>query len=281
MLRNCLGFVVVWLVLVAAYGAWLFTELPPPMHVAGPLIAATVVWFGLVMLSGARYDYRDWRASVRMARGEPPRDGDLVSATGTIGQTFEPLQSPMSGRDCVLYSYEAGTASGGAKACFGFGMTRCTVQTAYAQFHLGTFPVLEGFPRIDADPAIAGAYLESAHFEDVELSAMVRAMMSVHKEPPPLKKDFRMSRLDVETEGLSGEERIVRSGDHVTARGRFVAGTNSIVGGPREGGYLRLVPGGDAQHVPSLPSKAIRGVIVGLLMIVAANAVLLWVVSKA
>lgn len=281
MLRNCLVFVAIWIALVLLYAGWLWTELPPPMHFFGPLIMGSIVWLGVVMVYGARNDLADWRAQRRMSRGEPPRDGDLVSAIGPIRPAaFEPLTSPVSGRECVLYSYTAGTTGGGARACAGFGMTRCSVQTAHGQLNLGTFPVLEGFPEERGDDALTEAYLSQAEFEDVEVTGLVKAMFKVHSQAPPLKMDLRTS-TNMPEGDLRVEEHIVAPGTIVTAIGRYVAANGSIIGGTREGGYLRLFRGGDAQkEVSAFPGKAVRGVIVGLLIIAAANAALVWVLGR-
>ena len=280
MLRSCLIAIAGWIVLVLLYGGWLWTELPPPMHLVGPLILGTFVWFGLLTIYGARHEFADWRAQSRMSRGEPPRNGDLVSAIGTIYAGFESLQSPVSGRDCVLYSYTAGVAGGGARACAGFGMTRCSVQTAHGQFQLGTYPVLEGFPEETIESAIAEPYLSSAQFEDVALTALMKQMLAIHSQAPPLKKDLRTSIETPKFDDIRVEERIVAPGTMVTAIGRFVAATNSIVGGAREGGYLRLYPGGDARHVAAFPWKAVRSVIVGLLMVAGANGGIWWLLQR-
>jgi hypothetical protein len=52
------------------------------------------------------------------------------------------------------------------------------------------------------------------------------------------------------------------------------------VGGTREGGYLRLFAGGDAQRVSAFPWKAVRSVIVGLVVVVAANGAIWWIVQR-
>ena len=125
---------------------------------------------------------------------------------------------------------------------------------------------------------MAESYLSTAHFQDVAFTSLVKAMFSVHNQAPPLTLNLRVTTEAMpNVDRIRVEEHIVAPGATVTAIGRYVSATNSIVGGSREGGYLRLYAGtGPAQSSSAFPWKAVRSVIVGLLIVAAANGGLWW-----
>src|SRR5690349_8055476 len=147
MARNCGIAIALWIALAGGYFWFLRTRLEMPVSLIVALVIATIVWVALVNMHAARLAYADWQARNRMARGERPHDGDLVSAVGELRPTFEPLRSPLRGTPCVAYTYKIGPrgemSEGSTPDYAGFAATRCAVQTPYGSFQLGSFPLFE------------------------------------------------------------------------------------------------------------------------------------------
>ncbi|HEX2834273.1 MAG TPA: hypothetical protein VHW00_14785 [Thermoanaerobaculia bacterium] len=286
MVRNCAAAIAVGVALLGGYLWFLHGRLEMPFLFIVALVMALVVWTALVVMNGGRYAWRDWRARNRMARGERPADGELVSAVGEIRAALGVLHSPLRGVPCVAYSYKIGppaqTSDGPAPDFAGFAMSRCTVHTPYGSFHLASFPMFEGIPEERGDPAVAAQYVASTQFERLDgFQAMVRAMFALHSTPPPFRKDWRVAgepRIAVEEAEL--EERVIPAGARVTAVGRYVAASGSIVADLNDQGYLRLSLGGEPRRESRFPGNAVMKIAGGLVVIVAANALLLWVLEQ-
>jgi len=280
MKRNCSIAIVLWFVLVGAY-FYALRAIPGTGKYFAALATGTVVWMGAALVHGVRYSIRDWRARRRMARGERPRDGDLVAAIGPIHTTFESLQAPFSGRPCVLYSYEIGPQPSGegrsARDYVGYGMTRCGVRTPYGELALGSFPVLEHFFETEVERGAAAEYLANTQFEELSgIAGVVKSMLSVHTSAPPLRKDWKIGESMTDIGHAQVTEKILAPGDTITAFGRYVAASNAIVSDTHEKGFLRVRRGGDALHVPAIPWNAIGGFFGGLAIIAIANAVFIY-----
>ena len=279
MIVNCSVALALWVALAGGY-FYVLRDIPGSGKYFAALAMATVVWMGVAMIHGVRYQLRDWRARKRMARGERPLDGDLAAAIGTVHTTFETLQAPFSGRECVLYSYEIGPPGGGegkpARDYVGYGMTRCAVRTPYGEFALGSFPVLEHVFETEADRVAAEHYVATTQFENLGgVVAALRSMMGVHTTAPPLKKDWQI--------GSAGNihraevlEKIIAPGETITAFGRYVAASNSIISDTKQKGFLRVRRGGDALHAPSIPWNAIGSFFGGIALIAIANVVFVY-----
>ena len=280
MTRNCSIAIVLWFVLAGAY-FYVLRNNPGGDKYWAAVVMATVVWVGVVMIQGVRFSLRDWNARKRMARGERPRDGDLAAAIGPVSAGFDTLRAPFSGRECVLYSYDIGPRASGdgrpARDYTGFGMARCSVRTPYGEIALGAFPVLEHVFETEVDRSAAAAYVESTNFEELGgVIGAVRKMMSVHTTAPPIRKDWKIGKPSVDVRHAEVIEKIIAPGETITAFGRYVAASNSIVSDTKEKGFLRLRRGGDALHPPTVPWNAIGSLLGGLALIAAANLVFVY-----
>ncbi|HEX7808564.1 MAG TPA: hypothetical protein VF608_07565 [Thermoanaerobaculia bacterium] len=283
MARNCGTAIVLWILLAGGYGYFLRDRLPMPAMPIVAIVMATFVWMGLIVINGGRYALRDWHAQNRMARGERPADGQLVAAIGPIRPTLGALHSPLRGVECVAYTYKIGppaqTSDSPAPDYAGFAITRCAVHTSYGAMHIGTFALFEGVEKAVGDRAHAMAYVESTKFETLEgFKELATSMFAMYTAPAPMRRDWRVGgepRLPVSSADL--EESVIRVGETVTAYGRYVAATNSIVSDIKDQGYLRITPGGEARRESSFPSNAIQKFIGGSVAIVASNALLWWV----
>ncbi|HUP62480.1 MAG TPA: hypothetical protein VNA69_18900 [Thermoanaerobaculia bacterium] len=283
MLRNCSIAVVAWIALAGAYAYVLRDELPMPTLAIASVIVGTAVWVGLVWIFGTRHQVRDWRARNRTARGERPLDGDLTAITGVIHPSFEPIKAPLSGRDCVIYNYDAGSA----RTFVGFGMTRCAVRTPLGDYFLGSFPVLQGFAKSDVDRETAMQYLQSTRFEFANILQLTKLMFKMHTEAPPLRRDWKLGeeggrpvRPDVADETSALQECIIAPGETVTAIGRYNSGISALVSDAKEKGFLRLTRGGQEIRAQAIPWAAIRSFFGGVAIVAIANAILWFVLEQ-
>jgi hypothetical protein len=285
MVRNCVTAIVLWIVLAGGYFYALRDRLPMPALPLVAIVVATIVWTGLIVMNSGRYALRDWRAQNRMTRGERPADGDLVAAIGPIRPILGVLHSPLRGIECVAYSYKIGppaqSSDSPAPDYAGFAITRCAVHTNYGAMHIGTFALFEGVEKEEGDRTHAEAYVASTRFETLDgFKELATSMFAMYTAPAPMRRDWRVGgepRVPVADADL--EESVIRTGEIVTAYGRYVAATNSIVSDMKDQGYLRITPGGEARRESSFPSNAIQKFIGGLVAIAASNAVLWWVLS--
>jgi len=281
MVRNCSIAIIVWILLVAGYGYYLWPQVRDEARWIVPLVMGSVVWGGLASIHGTRYALRDWRARNRLARGERPQDGDLVSAIGAIRPVFEPLRAPFTGRECVLYSYEIGPPPSGqgrvAKDYAGFGMVPCEVQTPYGAFRLGTFPILENLADDRGDRTLGDEYVQATTFEELSIATVAKRIFAIHTQPPPLRIDWRIGQPS--HVGLQYVEQILAPGQTITAIGRYISANNSIVSDTKDKGYLRVRPGGDPRRVSSFPSEALGKLFGGLAIVVVAN-VVMWLLLR-
>jgi hypothetical protein len=150
-------------------------------------------------------------------------------------------------------------------------MIRCSVRTTYGEIALGSFPVLENFYETPGDRAAAIRFVESTNFIEPEgVTGMVKSMFGVHATAPPLKQDWRIGKPS-NIHDAEASEKILAPGDTITAIGRYVAASNSIVSDTKEKGFLRVRRGGEALRVPAVPWNAIGGFFGGIAIVAVAN----------
>jgi len=236
--RNCLIAILLWVVLVAAYGVFLLDRAP----VALAPVVASLTWLGLLMMNGLRTVLRDWR--LRRRAGEPPEDGVWMAAIGEVRPVFEALEAPMSGRACVAYRYSIG------RDYSGVGFTRCTVG-AYA---LCAVPVMEGFARDRVEGA--QRYIAETRFVSLpDAREIALATLSLYTMPAPLRRDWLIGTAPAEPGEAT--ETIVPAGAAVTAYGRYSAATHALID-------VRLQPG-EGYIAPDALARFVSGfVLVGV-----------------
>src|SRR3954464_2230455 len=105
--RSCVGALVVWAALIAAYAyvAWQKIGEPVPALAIGALGGT----FTAMLVSSflGIFTSRSDRAAFRRALAmEPVRDGRLEAASGQIRPLDAPLVSPFTGQPCVAYEYD-------------------------------------------------------------------------------------------------------------------------------------------------------------------------------
>src|SRR5688500_17751694 len=221
-MRRCSIVIALWIALFLAYAFALYhADLPVEGALLGAAMMASLVLFGLLMMNGARSAMRDLEAREHFLRGARPRDGEFVAVIGEIRPTFEPLHAPISGRECVAYRYDVGNNY------IGFAVARCAIHSAYGTIALGSFPSCTGF---DSRPGDAQEYVDATSFQDLSTVMDIAKFTSdLHKQPTPLRIDWRMGAAPASVRGVESKETIVESGATVTAYGRYVAARNELV----------------------------------------------------
>jgi hypothetical protein len=278
--RTCVLTLIGWIVLAAVYG-WYVREMPGAVPFVVAAGMASLVGLGILMVIGARYELRDWRARNRAARGERPEDGQFVAVIGEIRPLFEPLIAPLTGRECVAYRYDVGISKEApiARDYTGFGMTRCSVYTSHGPVSLGSFPVLHGFAELRGDGSMMKDYVASATFEPIQTlgDAVKRTAGMFIEAKPPLRKDWRLALAPPPLDGVESREVCVPSRAMVTAYGRFSSSTHALVAGTEAQGHLRLVDGGVPHRAAGVPMRTIAQLCSGAVLIAVAH-LILWIV---
>jgi hypothetical protein len=276
MRRNCLITIVIWFALIAGYAVSLRQRLGPPELFIAAAAMGTAVGAGLLMFKAAANVIRDSAARDRLARGQRPRDGELVAAVGEIRPMMDPLHAPFTGRECVAYTYRIGGIPGHERATptdyVGFGFTRCAVHTPYGSFAIGSFPVLEGFGMEIGAATDAARYIAETKFEQMNrVTTLTKTTYGLYMMTPPVRIDWSFGEPAESMLGRIPIETIVESGARVTAYGRYSARDQSIITGTE---YVRLVP----QLKEQIRHASALGQSIGGLMIIGAAHLILWAV---
>jgi hypothetical protein len=104
-------------------------------------------------------------------------------------------------------------------------------------------------------------------------------VFAIHEAAAPLKRDLKFGEPTSSVEQATVHETLIVPGAVVTAIGKYVAGTHSIVADTQAKGYLRVHMGGDARRVSAFPGKAIGQFLGGLAIAAAANGAL-WLILR-
>ena len=255
--RGCVFIVVFFVAIFAAYLTFFtrYFEWPGNLIAAG--FGALFGGIGISSIGHVVWGWRDMRAFARAARREPPVDGRLVAAAGSIRPLGAPLTSPLGGEPCVAYEYEVvsrervGRGSNASRHCdiAGFALTAASIDTPHGGVRLLGFPLLDEFPqdRPGHDSlSRAEQYAASTTFEKAQGLAALRMFSefddALADADGIVRKDFRMTSGPIPFEQRLLNERLVRVGQEVCALGRYDAAKRALV--PRGTTLNRLWPGG-------------------------------------
>ena len=117
-----------------------------------------------------------------------------------------------------------------------------------------------------ARPGDAQEYVAATSFVDLSTVMDIAKFTSdLHKQPTPLRIDWRMGAAPASVRGIESTETVIESGATVTAYGRYVASRNELVSDAKLD--LRMAAGTEK----GLPPGAMSRLITGLALIVIAN----------
>ena len=252
--RGCALILIFFVALFSAYLAFFtrYFEWPGNLIAAG--FGALFGGLGLSSIANVGWTWRDMRAFARAARREPPADGQLVAAAGSIRPLGAPLTSPLGGETCVAYEYEvlsrekAGQGKNASRPCdiAGFAMTAASIDTPHGGVRLLGFPLLDEFPQERRDsPGLAKQYFASTTFEAAQGLGALKLFSefddALADADGIVRKDFRLTSGEIPFDRRLLNERVVEAGQQVCALGRYDAAKRALV--PRGATLNRLWPG--------------------------------------
>jgi hypothetical protein len=279
---------------VIAAALWYFLRDPLPNGAAWAvaIVAGILIHLAYAALTTGRRREGDLRL-LRKA-GEPPADGKRVALVGTVKATEGTLRAPISGAECVAYSYEIyhfvevprrnRTPDKRRVPDFaGVALAPSVIHTPQGDFRLLAFPFLNGFPRqTHSDSAHlkrADDYVQRTTFEKTtafigELAVLDRAMRETEGA---LKKDWRMSDAGAVT-NMTADEQCLPPDAKVCAFGIYSAEKQSLVPDTASDSRALLLLAGDAQEgAANLASSARVSRRVGIAAVVPAIAVVAFI----
>ena len=121
-------------------------------------------WLAVNLVISAGTAWRERRAIVAGIAGTPPVDGRKAILVGHIDAAGPALQAPLSGRDCVAYTFEIYEIRGSGKRqskvvyCDGIALTPSLIVTRAGSFRLLAVPELVCDPAdLDREAALTRA----------------------------------------------------------------------------------------------------------------------------
>ena len=282
--RTCLPWLVGFFGLAAALGVWFairFPDAPPDTSPRLPplpyrlvlsfgagLIGAIPGTLALMGFDGVRTRLAERLGLMRAAGPKVPVDGAFQPFFGRIVTEGPMLVAPLSGRECLLYRYEA-TESAGSRstvnAADGYALTPSHLDTAAGRIHLLAYMDLEfNAESLDAESARERlrTYLPTVQLFKPALDPM-RTLRETERhvldDDGSIRFDHGLPDAAETATGFS--ERIVQHGDEVAVFGMYSAQRNGIVPDPaaeiphrarlRKGSLPRLARGFVVQAVAS------------------------------
>ena len=252
--RGCALILICFVALFATYFAFFtrYFEWPGNLIAAG--FGALFGGIGISSVAQVGWAWRDLRAFARAARREPPGDGQLVAAAGSIRPLGAPLTSPLGGEPCVAYEYEVlsrekvGRGKNASRPCdiAGFALTAASIDTPHGGVRLLGFPLLDEFSQQRRDsPGRAEQYFASTTFEAAQGLGAVKLFSefddALADADGIVRKDFRLTSGEIPFDRRRLNERVVEVGQQVCALGRYDAARRALV--PRGATLNRLWPG--------------------------------------
>lgn len=154
--KSCLRWGLLYVVLGLGLSALVYLRLPQTGLAFGcGFGAAILVWFSIGYVFGIRTRQAEARMMRRALSGERPNDGERIAVAGTIGSSFETLESPIGRQRCIAYEYQAIPPNAREFAIVeGFALTPATIDGPRGSIRLLAVPELdlpfETFSRLEA-----------------------------------------------------------------------------------------------------------------------------------
>ena len=257
-----------------------------PGDVAGAAIGAgTLAWVSVSLLLAAFEAGHERAALLAGMAGEPPADGTRAIIVGPIEPLGPCLLAPLSGRECVAYTFEIyerrsspGFKSGATKVvyCDGIAIAPSAVATAAGTFALLAVPELD---CNDTEPDRVTAATRAAE--------LLRTIPYV-PPPPPFTRPaierqwnddagaFRRERRHVEgavdLEVCRMSERIIERGACVSVFGQYSASRRAIVPDQNDWSKITRIMKGDPDAIARQLGASVRRRLIGAFLFAAAAA---------
>lgn len=278
MKKSCALSAAVWVVCMAAYGwvAWRKTRETVPAVAIGFLggtFAAMLVGAAWGLVTG-----NDDRSALRRAlKGEPPQDGRLEAASGTVRALGAALESPFTGRPCVAYEYNVKDPRAGRSDFAGVALVPCAIDTPRGAVRILGWSLLDEFPKAlkdEIDRARGLAYLKGATFEPLGLTNALSFLSSlIADQDGNIRKDMRIEDSVPDLDRKRVEERVVPVGSTVTVLGIWSEAQRGFA--PASSAALnRLYPVSPASVLTDVRGSALKSFGIALFFFIALHAIL-------
>ncbi len=257
--RGCLMWVGLYFLMAFALGLWFlicFPDAPPNQSPRlPPLPYRAILAFGagfigaipgiiaLGALDGVRTSLKERASLLKTSTKTVPADGFFQTFRGRIMATGPMLVAPLTGRECLLYKYQAtkGTDTKGSMRVThaeGYALTPSYLSTLCGQIRLYAFMELE-FPEEYVDKDAARKRL-AAFLPTVELFQPSWDLMEHYRETQKHLLDsdgtirFDKGQPNAAETAADFSEQIVQQGDEVAVFGLYSAAQGGIVPDPGE-----------------------------------------------
>ncbi len=232
-------------------------------------LAGLCLWIAANLLKAAVSAWRE-RAALRAGiSGVPPEDGRRAILVGRIEPLGVTSRAPLSGRDCVAFTFEAyemrliGRTRSKVPFCDGIALTPCTIVTRAGSFRLLAVPELDGDETaLDRESALqhAIALMQTLPFDP---SRKPFARPGIEQQGTDTDGEYRRERRHVERiEDLAKcqmSERHVERGAEVCVFGEYSAAQRAIVADPHDWSKItRVMKGGPEAIVRQLGASVVR-----------------------
>ena len=203
-----------------------------------------------------------WRERASIAAGiagTPPVDGRQVILAGHIEPSGPPLIAPLSGRECIAYTFEIYEMRGSGKSrtkvtfCDGVALTPSLIVTRSGSYRLLTVPDLVcDASDLDRDAALARA-ATLMQTTPVEEKQAVFSRPEIEKQWTDDDGSYRHDRRhvpeDVSLEKCVMIERQVERGARVCVFGQYAEAKRAIVGDPNDWSKSTRIMKGDPDSI--------------------------------
>ena len=222
------------------------------------LFGGFFVWVSANLLLSAATAWRERSALAGGLTGTEPTDGRAAILAGHIEPLGAPLRAPLSGRECVAYSFEIYAMVPGHRRPTrvvyydGLALTPSTIVTRAGSFRLLAVPELDcdESPLDSASRARAEDSVRTAPFEPPPprfTRPSVEAQWS--DDDGEYRRLRRRVEADVDLEGCQLTERAIERGAHVCVFGHYSAAKRAIVANPADWSKITRIMKGDADSI--------------------------------
>lgn len=278
---SLLGFVAITTALAVGLREWYGIE---PQDAIGALIFAGVFsWVSASLLISAVTAFRE-RAALRASTGGgTPPDGRRTILAGYLEPTGPPLRAPLSGRDCVAYTFEiyemkrVGKSTSKVVYADGIALTPTTIVTRGGSYRLLAVPELD-CPEADLDRTTAephaGALMSALPFTPPPAPFSKRPSIEAQWNDD----DGAYSRVTRHVEGSIDltqcrlTERHLERGARVCVFGHYSAARRAIVADPADWSKITRVMKGDPDAIAGQLSASVVHRLIGSALSAAAAA---------
>jgi hypothetical protein len=277
LVAHALGYAVLTFLLWHALGP----VFPPPVdrNVALVLAGLCVLFWGFFFQA---YQALKDAWLIRAAARGPGRfrHGRPAVAVGTIRPLGAALTSPFLAQPCVAYEYrildpDRQTEEGPASYVAGMALAPCEVEGRGGSMRILGWPQIEGFleeSREGSESAgRASELLDSVSFEAVSLARLGSVFQTVREiltdDDGALQKHVKLTEARPDLSRCTFKERVVPVDAAVCALGAFDARRRGLVPALSSGVPLRLLKGDARSAAWQARKKAIRQLVVGVLLL--------------